>query len=161
MHQMKKNFLLQLHKIQKTMKKDRAHHERELSKTTSKLYATLQKNAAIQASKNKAITSATTRAKLDAQDELRAAKLGWTKRLAGLTTKVNKLNVQHNKAVEKLTGLVQKNAIKDHQGRHLLRMMQKANKASVKSAIHGAVVKGEARAQQIEKMMKKIGRAHV
>jgi len=140
------------------MKKDRAHHERELSKTTSKLYATLQKNAAIQASKNKAITSATTRAKLDAQDELRAAKLGWTKRLAGLTTKVNKLNVQHNKAVEKLTGLVQKNAIKDHQGRHLLRMMQKANKASVKSAIHGAVVKGEARAQQIEKMMKNINK---
>jgi len=68
MHQMKKNFLLQLHKIQKTMKKDRAHHERELAKTTSKLYSTLAKNQAIQAQKNKAITTATTRAKLDAQD---------------------------------------------------------------------------------------------
>merc|ERR1719269_347517 len=64
----------------------------------------------------------------------------------------------HDKKAEKkiaaLTGVVAANAVKDAEGRRLLKMQSKANALELKNSIREAVNKGEARARQIEKMAK-------
>merc|ERR1711959_639178 len=156
MQKLSNSFFAQISKIRKQMRKDRAHAERALSRKTDALYMTLAKNQKAQEAANHALSAATRRAKLDAEAALRDAKNSFTGRVAGLTKTVHSLERKHNSAIQKLTGVVVANDIKDAAGRARLRSISKFNKAQMKSAVRDAIHKGEQRALKIEKKMKSI-----
>merc|ERR1711970_616028 len=158
MQKLSNSFFSQISKIRKQMRKDRAHAERALSRKTDALYATLAKNQAAQEAANHALTAATRRAKMDAEAALRNAKRSFTTRVAGLNKTVRHLERKHNARIQKLTGVVVKNDIKDAAGRARLRSISKFNKAQLKSAVRDAIHKGEQRALKIEKKMKAINK---
>ena len=67
----------------------------------------------------------------------------------------NQLNVQQwqhsvNKKMQHLTGVVDKNAVKDAKGRALLRMRSQSNRRELDAAIRQAIARGEKRALQID-----------
>merc|ERR1712164_113620 len=158
MQRLSNSFFSQISKIRKQMRRDRAHAERALSRKTNALYATLAKNQKAQEAANHALSAATRRAKLDAEAALRSAKASFTGRVAGLTKTVHRLERKHNSEIQKLTGVVVANDIKDAAGRARLRAISKFNKAQVKSAVRDAIHKGEQRALKIEKKMKNINK---
>merc|ERR1719502_824050 len=86
MKRMADSFNMQMSKIRKTMKKDRRRNANALKKATNKLYATLAKNAEMQAAANKHLTAATRRARLDAMDALRNARSNFAERLGQMHT---------------------------------------------------------------------------
>merc|ERR1719395_272212 len=71
---------------------------------------------------------------------------------------VQQLEKKHNSKIEKLTGVVAANAIKDANGRAELRKISEFNKNELKNAVRDAVHKGEQRALQIEKKMKNVNK---
>merc|ERR1711966_238272 len=154
MDKMALKFYAAIGKIKAQMKRDSAHHERQLNKATTALYKTLMDNQAAQEATNKKLTAATRRVELDAAKALREAKNGFAAKIGALTKTVANNEKKVNKKVLKLTGIVSSNAVKDAQGRAQLRKVQAWNKAQVKLAIRGAIQKGEQRALQIEKKMK-------
>jgi hypothetical protein len=156
MQRMKNNFLNGLDKIKKQMKKDRAHAEHALAKTTHNLYATLKANALAQKAVNKKIAGATVAAKKEAAHNLKLAKDGFMMSLGKMHATVNHMEAKHNGQLLKLTGIVEANAIKDKKGRDQLKKVQAFNKAQVQGALSDAIKKGEQRALQIEKSQKKI-----
>merc|ERR1712054_596789 len=156
MQKLSNSFFSQISSIRKQMRRDRAHAERALGRKTSALYATLAKNQKAQEAANKALTAATRRAKMDAEDALRKAKPMFTSKVAGLNKTVKRLERKHNSEIQKLTGVVVANDIKDAAGRARLRSIAKFNKAQLKSAVRDAIHKGEQRALKIEKKMKSI-----
>merc|ERR1711959_522893 len=158
MQMMAKQFYLQIAKIRKRAAKDRKYQERRLSKTTGKLFAVLAKNQQAQEAANKKLTEASRRARLDADEALRSAKHGFANRLGALHTTVVKNDKKAMKAIQKLTKVEESEAIKSARGRRMLKMQSNANKLELKAAIRGAVQKGEARAQKIEKMAKKMNK---
>merc|ERR1719265_2981306 len=154
MDKMSQEFYLQLSKIRAQMKKDRKYQEGRLGKSTSALFETLAKNKKMQDQKNEQLTAATRQARLDADNALREAKHGFANRLGALHTIVVKNDKKAEKKIAALTGVVAANAVKDAEGRRLLKMQSKANALELKNSIREAVNKGEARARQIEKMAK-------
>merc|ERR1712159_580944 len=158
MQKLSNSFFSQISKIRKQMRRDRAHAERALSRKTNALYATLAKNQKAQEAANHALSAATRRAKLDAEAALRSAKASFTGRVAGLTKTVHRLERKHNSEIQKLTGVVVANDIKDAAGRARLRAISKFNKAQMKSAVRDAIHKGEQCALKIEKKMKSINK---
>merc|ERR1712054_713823 len=158
MQKLSNSFFSQISNIRKQMRRDRAHAERALGRKTSALYATLAKNQKAQEAANKALTAATRRAKMDAEDALRKAKSMFTSKVAGLNKTVKRLERKHNSEIQKLTGVVVANDIKDAAGRARLRSIAKFNKAQLKSAVRDAIHKGEQRALKIEKKMKSINK---
>merc|ERR1719486_944815 len=156
MEKMSAKFFAAIEGIKKQMKKDRESAEHNLAKATSGLYSTLAANSKAQAAANKRLTEATRRAKLDAAQALKEAKEGFTSKVAGLHSTVKKLEKKHNSKIEKLTGVVAANAIKDANGRAELRKISAFNKNELKNAVRDATHKGEQRALAIEKKMKNI-----
>merc|ERR1711871_253006 len=154
MDSMATKFFAAINKIKAQMKKDRAHHERQLSKATNALYKTFMDNQVAQEAVNKKLTAATRRVELDAAQALKEAKNGFASKIGALTKTVNENEKKVNKKMLKLTGIVTKNAVKDAQGRAQLRKVQAWNKAQVKLAVKNAIHKGEQRALEIEKKMK-------
>merc|ERR1711871_1119654 len=153
---MAKKFNADMDKIKKRMKKDRAHAESRLKKQTGALYATLMKNQKAQNLKNKALNAQRTRAKLDAEDALRKAKKDFTQKLAGLSATIVANEKKADKKIKKLTGVVDKNAAKDAEGRKALRLLAHSNKLEMATAIRNAVHAGEMRALQVEKTAKQL-----
>merc|ERR1711935_957385 len=147
-------FFADINTIKATMKKDRAHHERQLTKSTDALYKTLADNQEAQNAVNKKLTAATRRTELDAQQALKEAKEGFASKIGALTTTVNDNEKKVNKKVLELTGVVQKNAIRDAKGRANLSKISKWNKSQAKNAIRDAIAAGEKRALQVESKMK-------
>merc|ERR1712036_115360 len=158
MQKLSNSFFQQIASIRKQMKRDRAHAERRLASKTAGLYGVLAKNQAAQEAANHALTAATRRAKMDAEAALRSAKRTWATRFTGLNKTVRHLERKHNARIQKLTGVVVKNDIKDAAGRARLRAISKFNKAQLKSAVRDAIHKGEQRALKIEKKMKAINK---
>merc|ERR1719327_1992520 len=158
MQKLSNSFFQQIANIRKQMKRDRAHSERRLAAKTAGLYSVLAKNQAAQEAANHALTAATRRAKMDAESALRSAKRSFTSRVAGLNKTVRHLERKHNAEIQKLTGVVVANDIKDAAGRARLRAIAKFNKAQLKSAVRDAIHKGEQRALKIEKKMKSINK---
>merc|ERR1719486_940449 len=156
MEKMSAKFFAAIEGIKKQMKKDRESAEHNLAKATSGLYSTLAANSKAQAAANKRLTEATRRAKLDAAQALKEAKEGFTSKVAGLHSTVKKLEKKHNSKIEKLTGVVAANAIKDANGRAELRKISAFNKNELKNAVRDATHKGEQRVLAIEKKMKDI-----
>jgi hypothetical protein len=151
MEEMAAKFTTQLDAIKKQMKKDRAHTEHQLKKSTDGLYATMAKNQEQQDKANKAQQAATRRMKLDAEDALRDAKASFALRLGKLTATVHKNDKKADAKIKKLAGVVDDEAAKSKAGREALKKIQDSNKAELKTAIADAVHQGEQRALQVEK----------
>jgi len=158
MEHMAKEFYLQISKIRAQMKKDRSYQEHRLGKATGALFATLSKNVAEQNKKNEELTEATKQARIDSDNALREAKHSFANRLGALHETVVKNDKKANSKIQKLTGVVAANAMKDSRGRQLLKMQSKANKMELKNAIREAVAKGEKRARAVEGMAKKMNK---
>merc|ERR1712054_364885 len=135
MKRMADSFNMNISKIRHQMKKDRRRNANALKKATNKLYATLAKNAEMQAAANKKLASATRRARLDAMDALRNAKSGFAERLGQMHTVAVRVARKQQHKINKLAGIVTANAVKDAKGRAMLKSIQKSNKADVKHAI--------------------------
>merc|ERR1711975_14977 len=158
MKRMADSFNMQMSKIRKTMKKDRRRNANALKKATNKLYATLAKNAEMQAAANKKLASATRRARLDAMDALRNARSNFAERLGQMHTVAVRVAKKQQHRINKLTGIVTANAVKDAKGRAMLKSMQRSNKRDINHAISDCIHKGEQRAVALEKKMKNINK---
>jgi len=154
MKKMAAKFNMAIAGIKTQMKKDRAHQERNMHKQTSALYSTLAANEKAQGKVNSKLKAATRRARLDAEDNLRDAKKEFGKRLAQLHATVVANDKKADKKIKKLTGIVDRNAVKDAAGRRALKTLQTANKKELETAVRNAVHQGEMRALQVEKHAK-------
>merc|ERR1711981_383764 len=148
------NFRQRLSSIKRRMKRDRRHAERMLGKKTAGLYSTLMRNAKIQAAANQKMTEETRRARLDAADALRNSKKNFLKRLAGLHATIVKNDRKADARIKRLTGITTRNAMKDAKGRQMLRMMSRADKQELKTAVRSMIHKGEMHALALEKRVK-------
>merc|ERR1711959_139754 len=144
-------------KIHATMKRNRAHASRMLSKQTARLYSALEKSRKAQQAVNKHLATQSRRARLDIQDSLRNAKRDFSRRLAKLHGVVIRNEKRFDGRIKKLTGVVNANAVKSAQGRAMLSSMMKANRAELLNDVSTAVHMGEMRMMQVNK---KISRAN-
>merc|ERR1712054_671974 len=93
----------------------------------------------------------TREAKLAVDNALREAKEDFAKRLGTLHKTVVDNDKKFEGKMDKLTGIVRANAIKNAEGRKELKSIMDANKAELKSAVRDAVKKGEDRMAAAEK----------
>jgi uncharacterized protein YejL (UPF0352 family) len=149
---MSSEFYSELTKIRAQMAKDRKYQEGRLSKQTSELFSVLEKNKAAQDAKNEELSAATKAAADAAEEALDEAKHHFSNRLGALHTTVVENDKKANGKIEKLTGVVAVNAMKDAAGRQQLKALADANKLELKNSIREAVAAGEKRARAIEKM---------
>merc|ERR1712036_18823 len=151
MKRMADSFSMNMNKIRHQMAKDRRHSANNLRRSTNKLYATLAKNAEMQRRANRKQMANTHRAKLNAMDALRSAKASFARRLAKMHAVAVHSAKKQQRRINKLTGVVNANAVKSAKGRAMLKSMQQANKRDISHAIGVAIQKGEQRAIAIEK----------
>merc|ERR1711998_731154 len=152
MTDMSSSFYAELTAIRAEMAKDRKYQEQRLGKQTGELFAVLKKNKEVQDAKNEELTAATKAAADEAEAALDEAKHHFSNRLGALHTTVVENDKKANKKIEKLTGIVAENAIKDQAGRAQLKALSDANKLELKNSIREAVAAGEKRARAVEKM---------
>jgi hypothetical protein len=157
-HGMQVRFTNSIASIRKQMAKDRRMHEKQLGSSTKQLYTVLFNNKKKQAMANKELSAATFQARLAAKNELNLAKRSFAKRMAKMMKTVQKNERKVNKKMQHLTGVVDKNAVKDAKGRALLRMRSQSNRRELDAEIRKAIAAGEKRAQQVEKNMKKLNK---
>merc|ERR1711959_59363 len=153
MNRLSSTFTLRMNKIHKQMAKDRRHSANALKSATNKLYATLKANAARQSRANKAMAENTAAARREAARSLQQATMSFTSRLAKMHAISVRSARKQQKRINKLTGVVTANAVKDAKGRAELHQMRKANKAEIKGAISRAIRSGENHARRIERNM--------
>merc|ERR1711970_910518 len=150
MDAMAASYAARLDKVRATMKKNRAHATYMLAKETSKLYAAIEQSERAQMKVNGRLAQQTRRARLDIQDSLRDAKNDFATRMAKLHKTVVSNDHKFQGKMDKLTGIVRANALKNAKGRAQLASIMKANKAELKSAVRDAVKKGEVRMAKAE-----------
>merc|ERR1711998_329521 len=144
------SFNAALGKVRKQLAKDRAHAEHRLKSSTDKVWAALYAANAKQAKKNAKMEANIRRMRLDAMNNVRAAKKEFKEKIHKLAAKVAENDKKADKKIEKLTGLVKRNAMKSKMGRDAIQAPEDANKAELKTAIRKAIAKGEKRAQLVE-----------
>merc|ERR1711975_21045 len=119
------HYSTELDKVRATMKKNRAHASHMLAKETGKLYAAIAKSEKAQLKVNGRLAAMNRSARLDIQDELRATKNDFAKRMAALHANVARNDRKFESRMDKLAGVVRKNAVKSARGRSQLRAMMK------------------------------------
>merc|ERR1712139_346738 len=154
MKRMADSFNMNMSKIRHQMAKDRRHSSNNLRRATNKLYATLARNQRMQDLANRKQVSATRRAKLDAMDALRGAKASFARRLARMHAVAVRSAKKQQHRINKLTGVVNANAVKSAKGRAMLKAMSQTNRNDIHGAISAAIKKGEQRALAIMKKAK-------
>lgn len=155
MRRLSDTFTLRMKNIHKRMAKDRRHSANKLKSATNQLYATLKANAARQSRANKAMAENTKSARRDANAALKKATLSFTSRLAKMHAISVRSARKQQRKINKLTGVVTANAVKDAKGRAELHEMRKANKLEIKGAISRAIAQGENHARRIERNMRR------
>merc|ERR1712227_910527 len=90
MKAMAAHYATELDAVRATMKKNRAHASKMLSKKTAALYSAIAKSEQKQAAINGKLNSQLATARLDIADSLRAAKADFTKRMTNLHQTVAK-----------------------------------------------------------------------
>merc|ERR1712227_484961 len=144
------SFNAALGKVRKQLAKDRAHAEHRLKSSTDKVWAALYAANAKQAKKNAKMEANIRRMRLDAMNNIRAAKKAFKEKIHKLAAKVAEDDKKADKKITKLTGLVKRNAMKSKMGRDAIQATEDANKAELKTAIRKAIAKGEKRAELVE-----------
>merc|ERR1711912_148777 len=150
LNEMKDSFNAALGKVRKQLAKDRAHAEHRLKSSTDKVWAALYAANAKQAKKNAKMEANIRRMRLDAMNNVRAAKKEFKEKIHKLAAKVAENDKKADKKIEKLTGLVKRNAMKSKMGRDAIAATEESNKAELKTAIRKAIAKGEKRAELVE-----------
>merc|ERR1719453_1259424 len=150
MEAMAAHYMMEVNAVRATMKKNRAHATHMLAKESSKLYAAIEKSEREQLATNKDLADQTRRAKLDIDDELRSAKDDFAERLGALHKTVVHNDKKFEGKMDKLTGIVRADAVKNAKGRAELKSMMDANKKELSMAVRDAVKKGEARMGRAE-----------
>merc|ERR1711968_357727 len=158
MDAMAANYMMQLDNVRHTMKKNRAHATHMLAKESSKLYATIAKNEAEQMKTNAELAEQTRRAKLDIEDELRMAKDEFAERIGSLHKTVVDNDKKFEKKIDKLTGIVRADAVKNAKGRAELAGIMAANKKELNAAVRDAIHKGETRMAAAETKLMKLNK---
>merc|ERR1711998_359436 len=118
---MSAHYTMELNSVRATMKKNRAHASHMLAKKSAELYQAIMKNEIQQMHTNEALESQTREAVLDIEDSLREAKDDFSKRMTTLHKTVNDNDKKFEGKIEKLTGIVHANAIKNQEGRENLK----------------------------------------
>merc|ERR1711975_78980 len=141
LNKMKDSFNAALGKVRKQLAKDRAHAEHRLKSSTDKVWAALYAANAKQAKKNAKMGANIRRMRLDAMNNVREAKKEFKEKIHKLAAKVAEDDKKADKKIEKLTGLVKKNAMKSKMGRDAIAATEESNKAELKTAIRKAIAK--------------------
>merc|ERR1712159_553443 len=147
------HYMMELEEVRATMNKNRAHATHMLAKESAKLYSAIEKSEREQMATNKQLADQTRRARLDIEDSLRAAKDDFAQRIGALHKTVVHNDKKFEKKIDKLTGIVRADAIKNAQGRKELSELMDANKKELTTAVRNAIAKGEARMSQAEKKL--------
>merc|ERR1711959_319583 len=150
MEAMAAHFTMELNAVKATMKKNRAHASHMLAKESAALYSAIAKNEKEQMATNADLAAQTARAKLDIQDSLNEAKDDFAKRLGDLHKTVVDNDKKFEGKIDKLTGIVRDNAVKNAKGRAQLNDIMEANKKELTADVHDAVTKGENRMKAAE-----------
>merc|ERR1719267_208874 len=153
MDAMADHYMMEISAVRATMKKNRAHATHMLAKESAKLYAAIEKSERAQMATNKNLAEQTRRARLDIEDSLRAAKDDFAQRIGALHKTVVHNDKKFEKKIDKLTGIVRADAIKNAAGRKQLADIMDANKKELQTAVRGAIAKGEARMSAAEKKL--------
>merc|ERR1719460_896327 len=125
---MSKSYMAQLDAVENPMKKNRAHASRRLAQETAKLYAAISKSEKAQMKVNGNLAKQTRRARMDLAQSLRTAKDDFSSRTAKLHTVILQNDRKFEKKLDKLTGIVRANAVKNQQGREALAAIRKGEK---------------------------------
>merc|ERR1712054_499093 len=153
---MKDSFNAALGKVRKQLAKDRAHAEHRLKSSTDKVFSALFTMQKKQAVKNARMAADIRRMRLDAMNNVRKAKVAFKEKVHKLAAKVAENDKKADKKIKKLTGLVNKNAMKSKIGRQQIQATEDANKAELKTAIRKAIATGEKRAELVEERGEKM-----
>merc|ERR1711959_25053 len=113
MDAMAAHYMMEVNAVRATMRKNRAHATHMLAKTSAKLYAAIEKSEREQMETNQQLADQTRRARLDIADSLRDAKNDFVSRMAKLHKTVVHNDHKFQKKMDKLTGIVRANAIKN------------------------------------------------
>merc|ERR1711959_26593 len=151
MQAMAAHYTMELNAVRATMKKNRAHASHMLAKKTSALYSAIEANERSQMKTNGKLKTQTREAVMEISNSLREAKDDFAKRLTALHTVVTKNDKKFESKMDKLTGIVRANSIKNKKGRENLANIQKANEKELKASLRDAVKKGEDRMAAAEK----------
>merc|ERR1711998_670222 len=150
------SFNAALGKVRKQLAKDRAHAEHRLKSSTDKVFSALFTMQKKQAVKNARMAADIRRMRLDAMNNVRKAKVAFKEKIHKLAAKVAENDKKADKKIKKLTGLVNKNAMKSKMGRQQIQATEDANKAELKTAIRKAIATGEKRAELVEERGEKM-----
>merc|ERR1711998_415838 len=153
---MKDSFNAALGKVRKQLAKDRAHAEHRLKGSTDKVFSALFTMQKKQAVKNARMAADIRRMRLDAMNNVRKAKVAFKEKIHKLAAKVAENDKKADKKIKKLTGLVNKNAMKSKMGRQQIQATEDANKSELKTAIRKAIATGEKRAELVEERGEKM-----
>jgi hypothetical protein len=155
---MKDHYMMELQAVRATMRKNRAHATHMLAKESAKLYAAIAKNEKEQMETNAALAAQTRRARLDIMDALNEAKDDFSQRIGALHKTVVNNDKKFEGKMDKLTGIVRADAVKNAQGRKELKVLMEANKNELKAAVRDAIHKGETRMAAAEKKLKNLNK---
>merc|ERR1711998_258149 len=147
------HYMMEIQEVRATMNKNRAHATHMLAKESAKLYSAIEKSERAQMATNKNLAEQTRRARLDIEDSLRAAKDDFAERIGALHKTVVHNDKKFEKKIDKLTGIVRADAVKNAAGRKQLSDIMDANKKELQTAVRGAIAKGEARMGAAEKKL--------
>lgn len=148
------HYTQELDAVRATMKKNRAHASHMLAKESAKLYSSIAASEKQQLEENEKLAAQTRSAKLDIADELRGAKQDFADRLSALHATVVANDKKFEGKIDKLTGIVRADAVKNAKGRQEIRAVMDANKAELKKAVSDAIHQGETRMMAAENHLK-------
>merc|ERR1712188_86883 len=103
-----------------------------------------------QLKENNKLADQTRRAELDVQDALNEAKQDFTERIGALHKTVNDNDKKFEGKMDKLTGIVRADAVKNAAGRKELKELMEANKMELEEAVSAAIKQGKDRMQAAE-----------
>merc|ERR1711970_169331 len=156
MEAMAAHYTMELDAVRATMKKNRAHATHMLAKESSKLYSAIAEMETEQMKTNAELEEQTRRARLDIEDALNEAKDDFAKRLGDLHKTVVDNDKKFEGKIDKLTGIVRDNAVKNAKGRAQLNDIMEANKKELTADVRDAVTKGENRMKAAEDKLLKL-----
>jgi len=158
MKAMAAHYTMELNKVHATMKKNRAHASRELASHASALYTAIANSEKAQMAENKKLAKQTALAKENIADALREAKADFGKRMGSLHGTIIANDKKFEGKMDKLTGIVRKDAVKNSNGRKELKDLMKANKEELHHAVSDAIHKGEVRMMKSENKLKSMNK---
>jgi len=151
---MSSHYTQELDSVRAEMKKNRAHASKMLAKKSATLYSAIEAHEKAQLKVNGELIQQTRDAALDIADSLRNAKSDFANGFGALHATVIQNDKKFEAKLDKLTGIVRADAVKNKEGREAIESVQKANKAELNKAVSDAIHTGEQRMMAAEAKIK-------